>query len=113
MKLLRLITNGRKTGRAHETELYYFEHEDQFVVTASAGGRPSHPDWYLNILADPKVKIKLGKQTTEATARKAGPQLRNKLWAELIKMADIYAGYQKKTTRVIPMVLLQPKKASQ
>ena len=49
MKLLHLITSGRKTGKAHETELYYFEHEDQFVITASAGGGPHHPDWYLNL----------------------------------------------------------------
>ena len=110
MKLLHLTTTGRKTGRAHEVELYYFEHENQLVVTASAGGRPHHPEWFLNLSADPKISMKIGKQTYEATARKAGPTLRKKLWAKLIKLADMYAGYQKKTKRVIPMVLLQLKK---
>lgn len=106
MKLLHIITTGRKTGKPHESELYYFEHEGKFVITASAGGRPQHPDWYLNLRANPKVRVILGKKEIEATAEIAAPALRDRLWAELVRLAPMYAGYQKKTTRVIPMVLL-------
>lgn len=110
MKLLHLITSGRKTGKPHETELYYFDHEDKLVIIASAGGRPNHPDWYLNLRANPRVRVRMGKKEYEADAKQADSTMRKKLWADLIKMADIYDGYQKKTTRVIPMVLLQLKK---
>lgn len=107
MKLLHLITTGRKTGKPHERELYYFEHAGKFVVTASAGGRPRHPDWYLNLVADPRVFVRIGKKKYEATAKQVSPALRKKLWAELVRQAPMYEGYQKKTKRVIPMVLLR------
>lgn len=109
MKLLHLITTGRKTGKQYESELYYFEYEGALVVTASAGGRPNHPDWYLNLRANPRVRVRLGKKEFEATARQASPAQRKKLWAELINLSPMYAGYQEKTTRVIPMILLTPK----
>lgn len=108
MKLLHLITTGRKTGKQYERELYYFEHEGALVVTASAGGRPKHPDWYLNLRANSHVRVLLGKKEFEATAKEASPAQREKLWAELVSMSPMYAGYQEKTSRIIPMVLLVP-----
>jgi deazaflavin-dependent oxidoreductase (nitroreductase family) len=106
MKLLHLITTGRKTGKQHERELYYFDHDDKLVITASAGGRPNSPDWYWNLRADPHVRVRLGKKEYAATAEEADPALRKDLWAELVSQSPMYADYQKNTTRIIPMVLL-------
>lgn len=111
MRLLHLITTGRKSGKPHKRELYYFDHESAFVVTASAGGRPKHPDWYLNLRAKPQARVRIGKKEYEATAQQAGPALREKLWAELVRLTPMYDCYQKKTARVIPMILLTPKDA--
>ena len=57
-------------------------------------------------MADPHVSVRIGKKKYEATAKQVSPTLRKKLWAELVCQAPMYAGYQKKTSRVIPMVLL-------
>lgn len=106
MKTIQLTTSGRKTGKPHERELYAFDHEDKLVVTASAGGRDHHPDWYLNLRANPRVQVRIGKKEYEATAQQASPALRTVLWEELIRQSPMYDGYRKKTKRVIPMVLL-------
>ena len=106
MKLLHIITTGRKTGKPHESELYCFDHEGKLVITASNGGSDHHPDWYLNLRADPQVRVLLGKNEYKATAEAAESALRNQLWTELIHQSPMYDGYRKKTNRVIPMVLL-------
>jgi deazaflavin-dependent oxidoreductase (nitroreductase family) len=106
MKLIHLITTGRKTGKQHECELYAFDHEDKLVITASAGGSNHHPDWFLNLRADPRVQVRLGKKEYAAKAQETDPELRKQLWSELIRQSPMYDGYRKKTNRVIPMVLL-------
>lgn len=112
MERLHLITTGRKTGKQYEHELYYFEHEGALVITASAGGRPKHPDWYLNLRANSNVRVRLGNKEFEATAKQANPAQRERLWAKLISLSPMYAGYQEKTSRVIPMILLTLKDAA-
>lgn len=110
MKLIYLTTTGRKTGKPRRVELYAFEHEGQLVVTASKGGSDSHPAWFLNLRATPGVTVHLGQKKYPAVAKVASPALRKKLWAKLIKQSPHYAQMQKKTKRVVPMVLLQPQK---
>jgi F420H(2)-dependent quinone reductase len=108
LPVLRLMTHGRRTGRLRSTLLGYFEHDGAFVVTASNAGFDRHPGWYHNLTADPKVELQLRDRRFAATAERAGPDLRNQLWAALIRRAPGYAAYQTRTERVIPMILLRP-----
>lgn len=109
MKIIHITTKGRKTGKKRETELFSFEHEGEHVIIASNGGRKSHPDWYFNILKDPKVELKIGKKTIQTTARVSRDPLRKKLWAKLVKLSPHYGTFAKKTDRVIPVIVLSPK----
>lgn len=107
LKLLRLTTTGRKTGKERTTPLYYFEHKGKYVIIASAGGADKHPSWFLNLMNDPHVTIKIGNKDIPAVAKIASPVLRRKLWDTLIDMSPQYSRFQSKTERKIPVILLQ------
>lgn len=109
MKIVQITTKGRKTGKKRETELFSFEHEGEHVIIASNGGKESHPDWYLNLRKNPTVEIKIGKNTIKTTARVTRSPLRDKLWAKLVKLSPHYGVFEKKTERVIPVIVLSPK----
>lgn len=70
---LLLTTRGKKSGAARRTALIYGRDGDDYVVMASYGGAPAHPDWYLNLDADPEVVIQVGEQVMPGRARTAGP----------------------------------------
>jgi deazaflavin-dependent oxidoreductase (nitroreductase family) len=108
LKLLRLTTTGRKTGRKRTTPLYYFEHKGKYIIIASAGGADKHPSWFLNLMNNPHVTIKIGNKDISVVARIASPSLRRKLWTTLIEMSPQYSRFQTKTKRKIPVILLQP-----
>jgi deazaflavin-dependent oxidoreductase (nitroreductase family) len=110
MKLIHITTTGKKTGKKRVTELYTFEHEGEYVIIASNGGRQNHPDWYFNLLNDPGVHVKIGKNEFDATARVSRAPLREKLWAALVELSPHYAEFQHKTERTIPVILLKPAK---
>ena len=78
------------------------------VVFASKGGAPDNPDWYYNLVANPDVTIEVGTETKPATARVAEPDERDKLYAEQVKRYPQFGEYEEKTTRTIPVVVLQP-----
>ena len=75
---------------------------------ASRGGDDRHPAWYLNLQADPNVSVKMQDGTRPMLARTATAEERERIWPELTKDFGNYAGYQKKTDREIPVVLLEP-----
>jgi deazaflavin-dependent oxidoreductase (nitroreductase family) len=72
------------------------------------GGASSHPIWWLNLQATPQAEVEIGRQKLRVTAQQADPQEHQRLWPLLVNMYPYYAGYQKKTTREIPVVILQP-----
>ncbi|UYN90636.1 MAG: nitroreductase family deazaflavin-dependent oxidoreductase [Anaerolineales bacterium] len=106
MKIIHLTTVGRVTGKPHWVELYCFFHKDKPVIIASYGGKDEHPQWFLNLKANPAVHVKIGKDSYNATAKIAGPKLRATLWEELSQRNSHYEGFQRKTQRTIPMVVL-------
>ncbi|MCI0555059.1 MAG: nitroreductase family deazaflavin-dependent oxidoreductase [Anaerolineae bacterium] len=108
LKLLRLTTTGRKTGKERTTPLYYFEHKGKYVIIASAGGADQRPSWFLNLLNNPHVTVRIGNKEIPAVAKIASPVLRRKLWDTLIGMSPMYDRFQSKTKRKIPIILLQP-----
>jgi deazaflavin-dependent oxidoreductase (nitroreductase family) len=106
-QVMLLTTTGRKTGAARTTPLLYLRDGERLAVVASFGGSPQHPAWYLNLCAQPEVGVDLGREQFTATARTATPDERAVLWPKLVEMYGGYAGYQLKTTRAIPVALLE------
>jgi deazaflavin-dependent oxidoreductase (nitroreductase family) len=103
---LLLTTRGRKSGLLRRTALIYGRDADAYLVVASEGGSPRHPSWYLNLEADPQVHVQVGAEEFDAQARPATPEERARLWPEMTRIWPAYDGYQRKTDREIPVVVL-------
>jgi deazaflavin-dependent oxidoreductase (nitroreductase family) len=105
---LLLTTRGKKSGTARRTALIYGMAGDDYVVMASYGGAPKHPDWYVNLEADPEVVIQVGEDIMAATARTAGPDERDRLWTVMTDIWPDYDEYDTKTPREFPLVVITP-----
>lgn len=101
-----LTTRGRRTGQARSTALIYGRDGEQLVIVASKRGARTHPWWYLNLLADPRVTVQLGADRFAALARPATAEQKERLWPEMVRIWPSYARYQRRTKRDIPVVLL-------
>lgn len=106
--VLLLTTTGRKTGKSRTLPLLYIRDGEAYVITASAGGAKKHPGWFFNVRSNPQATIQVHKQQMKVTAEVAGPEKKSELWAKLVAVAPNFAGYQKHTSREIPMVILRP-----
>ncbi|GLZ15692.1 nitroreductase [Actinomadura sp. NBRC 104425] len=104
---LLLTTKGRRTGREHTTPLIYQKAGDDYVVVASKGGAPEHPQWYLNLQADPEVKVQVKGDKFTARARTATAEEKPGLWRTMVAAWPDYEEYQRKTDRDIPVVVLE------
>lgn len=100
---------GAKSGTRRTTPLVYAEDGDAFVIVASKGGHPRHPGWYHNLRANPDTKIQVGTRTIPVTARVANATERKRLWPKVVDTYSGYDGYQKRTDREIPLVVLDPR----
>lgn len=105
--ILLLSTTGRRRGRPHTVPLLYLRVGEELAVIASYGGHPTHPDWYRNLLADPHAEVQVDGQRFPVTARTAEPSERPRLWARAVAEYPGYEGYQGRTDRLIPVVLLR------
>src|SRR5262249_25529629 len=105
--VLLLTTSGRRTGKRRTVPLTYFEDGDLLVVVGSKGGSPQHPDWYLNLVAGPEVEVQVGGEHRPVRARPASPEEAERLWPLVLERAPIYGKYRARTTREIPLVLLE------
>ncbi len=109
MPALELTTTGRKSGEPRSTMLTTpWQDGEKLAIVASAGGNDTHPAWYLNLEADPAVKVRTQDGEREMTARTVTGDERAELWDAITSKYDNYAGYQKKTDREIPVVILEP-----
>jgi deazaflavin-dependent oxidoreductase (nitroreductase family) len=106
--VLLLTTTGRKTGKRRTAPLLYAEDAGRYVIVASVGGAPRHPAWYLNLRDHPEATIRVGHRTIGVHAETAAPEERARLWMLVTRMYPGYDGYQAKTSRVIPIVILTP-----
>src|SRR6185436_14628062 len=106
--LLLLTHTGAKTGKRRTNPLAYFSDGERYIVVASKGGAPTNPDWYYNLLANPRATIEVGNDRIEVTAELAGPAERERLWAMVIERNPAFQEYEKKTRRTIPLVILKP-----
>jgi deazaflavin-dependent oxidoreductase (nitroreductase family) len=106
--LLLLHTTGAKSGRERVNPMMYKALGDSYAVFASKGGAPVNPDWYHNLLANPRVRAEIGPQTVELTARVADGETRERIWSEWKTAYPNFADYERKTSRPIPVVILDP-----
>jgi len=105
--VLLLTTTGARSGQARLAPLVYSREGDDYVIVASKGGAPTRPAWYHNLLANPVVTVEVGGKTFEARARVTEGAERDRLFAQRVAANPNFAEYQKKTTRVIPVVVLE------
>lgn len=105
--LLILTTTGAKSGQPRTHPLVYSRDGDRYVVIASKGGAPTHPSWYHNLRANPVVTVELGGETFRARAIPiAGGPERRRLYDQHAAINPGFKDYERKTTRVIPAILL-------
>lgn len=105
--LLLLTTTGRKTGNPYTTPVMYLRDGERLAVFATKGGAPTHPDWYRNLVANPTVTVEVGLETFEAKATPAEGAERDELYARQTKQYPQFGEYQERTTRQIPVVILE------
>jgi deazaflavin-dependent oxidoreductase (nitroreductase family) len=105
--ILILFTKGRKSGQERSHALIFREHGDAYLVVASKGGADAPPAWFVNLEADQNVEVQIKGERFRATARVAGAQEKPEMWAKMVEVWPDYDRYQKKTSREIPVVVLE------
>jgi deazaflavin-dependent oxidoreductase (nitroreductase family) len=105
--MLLLTTTGAKSGQPRLIPLVYTTDGDRLVVIASKGGAPTNPDWFRNLVAHPTVTVELGAETFQARASVAESPERERLYDQQAALMPGFAEYQRKTTRQIPVVVLE------
>ncbi|MDQ6673850.1 MAG: nitroreductase family deazaflavin-dependent oxidoreductase [Chloroflexota bacterium] len=108
--LLLLSTRGARSGQRRVNPLVYTRDGDRYVIIASKGGGPTHPDWYHNVLANPEVTVEVGPDRFAARAVVVEGAERDRLYAVQAARMPNFAEYEKQTTRRIPVVTLEPVK---
>lgn len=102
-----LTTTGAKSGKERTSPLVYTTDGDRIVIIASKAGAPTNPDWYYNIVANPTVTVEIGAERFQARATVAEGAERDRLFNQQATQMPGFAEYQTKTTRVIPVVVLE------
>jgi deazaflavin-dependent oxidoreductase (nitroreductase family) len=105
---LLLTTTGRKSGQSRISPMIYGQDGDRYVVIASQGGMPTHPNWYLNLSADPAVQVQVGAARFAAHASAAEGAEGDRLWSLMTSIWPNFDVYQTRTDRRIPVVILAP-----
>jgi F420H(2)-dependent quinone reductase len=104
-----IITNrGVRSGRLRKTPVMRVEHEGRYAAVASQGGAPTHPAWYHNFRAHPGVELQDGPRKQRMVAREVTGSERDEWWERAVAAFPPYAEYQRKTTRQIPVFVLEP-----
>ena len=108
VRCLVLTTTGRRSGFKRRTTLIYASDGDGFVVVGSNGGKKNSPQWYHNLVADPRVHVQVGAEKFEGVARVASGNERARLWPKMTKIWPEYDKYQQKVERELSVVVLEP-----
>ncbi|GAB3481830.1 nitroreductase family deazaflavin-dependent oxidoreductase [Nocardiopsis coralliicola] len=108
--VLILTTTGRRSGEPRSTPLIYRTAGSDYAIVASKGGADDDPLWYKNLSADPRVEVQVKDERFPAKARTATPEEKQRLWPSLVATWPQYDEYVQKTSREIPVVILEPQK---
>ena len=106
--ILLLNTMGRKSGQRRTSPLLYVMDGEGFVIIASKGGAPTHPAWYLNLIANPDATVEVGDREVRVRAEEVHGEDKTRLWQKMVEMYPTYDDYQTKTEREIPLLVLHP-----
>ncbi len=106
MPVLLLTMTGAKSGRTLTRPLVYTTDDDRIVVIASFAGAPNNPPWYHNLIANPVATVELGSERFQVRAEVTAGEERQRLFNHQAEQMSIFADYQKKTTRQIPVLVL-------
>ncbi len=104
---LLLATTGARSGGTYTTPLIYGRDGDRYVIVASYGGAPAHPQWYRNLKSAPEVTVQVGDDVFTARARTASAAEKPALWERMAAIWPAYNDYQARTERDIPIVILE------
>jgi deazaflavin-dependent oxidoreductase (nitroreductase family) len=107
--LLLLDHVGARSGQHRTTPLVYMPDGDRQVVVASKGGHPRDPGWLHNLRAHPETTVQIGRETRTVCAREASAEERRGLWPKAVRFNPLWGRYQERTTRQIPVVVLEPR----
>jgi deazaflavin-dependent oxidoreductase (nitroreductase family) len=107
-RLLLLHSRGAKSGKEHVVPVAYHRDGDRYVIAASMGGAPRNPAWYHNLVRHPEAEVEVGTERfkVRVTPIAKGPE-RDRLYAQHAQLMPGFAEYPKKTTRTIPVVVLE------
>jgi deazaflavin-dependent oxidoreductase (nitroreductase family) len=109
--LLILHTVGAKSGHQHITPVAYVRDGDDYIIIASKGGAPTNPDWYHNLLAHPHVTVEVGTDRFPVVASISPEPERSRLYDKMVDMMPAFAEYRRRTSRVIPVIILRRENA--
>lgn len=104
---LLLTTTGRRSGKQFTTPLLFLPDGENLVIVASFGGQPKDPQWWQNLQANPRAKVEVGTHRWDVVAEKADEETKARLWPVFCRYYPGYIEYQKRTERVIPLVILK------
>ena len=107
--LLLLDHVGAKTGRLRTTPLVYMPADEGMLIVASKGGHPRHPGWFHNLRAHPDTEVQIGGRRLKVHAREADAEERRRLWPPASDYNPHWGRYRQRTSREIPLVLLEPR----
>ncbi|MEU6549487.1 nitroreductase family deazaflavin-dependent oxidoreductase [Streptomyces sp. NPDC046915] len=108
MPVILLTSRGARSGKIRKTPLMRVEHEGRYAVIASQGGAPKHPVWYFNLKSDPHVELQDGAVKQDMRAREVTGEEKAGWWERAVAAYPPYAEYQEKTSREIPVFVLEP-----
>jgi deazaflavin-dependent oxidoreductase (nitroreductase family) len=100
---------GAKSGAKRVSPLLYTKDRGDLIIVASKGGHPKNPAWYHNLKANPDTEVQVGSERRKVHAREADDDERDRLWNLVVAQYGGYAGYQKRTGRKIPLIILEPR----
>ena len=100
---------GARSGTKRTSALVYLRADDALVIVASKGGAARNPSWFHNLRANPDTTVQVGTRRVPVRARVATSEERERLWPEVVELYNGYAGYQRRTQREIPLVILEPR----
>ncbi|MBJ6641504.1 nitroreductase family deazaflavin-dependent oxidoreductase [Streptomyces sp. DHE7-1] len=103
-----LTTRGARSGKIRKTPLMRVEHDGRYAAVASLGGAPKHPVWYFNVKSDPHVELQDGAARRDMRAREITGAEKAEWWERAVAAFPPYADYQRKTSREIPVFVLEP-----
>ncbi len=106
LQVVMLTVTGRKSGKPHTVPLTALVDGDRWILVASNGGLPRHPNWYANLRAEPSAEVEVRRRKYAVVARVATPEEKTELWPRITSTARNYEGYQARTSRDIPLVIL-------